>query len=205
METNAARGDSGGPGRIFRLAKEADAGRLRDIYRPYVTDTAVTFEYDVPSVAEFASRIRHISAQYPYLVCEEGGEIAEYAYLSPFRERAAYDWDVETSVYIEERFQNRGIGSGFYARLLAFAEELGYYNAYGVVTLPNAGSLALHRAFGFEDAGIWHRCGYKLGRWHDVICLERHLGNFDREPVPPISIAALSAERLQEILGKGEI
>ncbi len=153
METNATRGDSGGPGRIFRLAKEADAGRLRDIYRPYVTDTAVTFEYDVPSVAEFASRIRHISAQYPYLVCEERGEIAGYAYLSPFRERAAYDWDVETSVYIEERFQNRGIGSGFYARLLAFAEELGYYNAYGVVTLPNAGSLALHKLLALKMPG----------------------------------------------------
>ncbi|WP_262396380.1 GNAT family N-acetyltransferase [Zongyangia hominis] len=184
----------------YRLAREADAGRLAEIYAPYVRQTAITFEYEAPDVDEFARRIKTIGVKYPYLVCETEGEIAGYAYASAYRDRTAFQWSAELSVYLDPRFHRKGIATGLYRRLLALMEMLGYYTVYGVITLPNEGSLKLHENFGFSNAGVWHNCGYKLGHWRDVICLERHLRPFGTDPRTPLRMEELSPDKVSALL-----
>ena len=101
----------------IRVATPQDAGALLAIYAPYVTDTAITFEYEVPSLTEFRERIRHTLERYPYLVMEQDGEILGYAYAGPFKERAAYDWAVETTIYVKQGMKKQGIGRKLYQAL----------------------------------------------------------------------------------------
>lgn len=157
----------------FRLAKEQDAAALLSVYAPYVENTAVTFEYEVPSVEEFARRIREILSFYPWLVCETEGEILGYAYANRHKERAAYQWDCELSVYIKEAAVGKGLGTVLYRALIRILEHQNVYNLYACVTMPNEKSERLHAALGFSPAGIWHHSGYKHGAWHDVAWYEK--------------------------------
>lgn len=149
----------------IRRATEADAEALRSIYAPYVADTTITFEYEVPSVSEFAGRIRAFGAEYPYLVCEKGGEAIGYAYADRVRERAAYDWDVELSVYLRQGTHGRGIGTVLLACLVELLEMQGIRHLYSCVTMPNEKSVRMQKKLGFEDAGRWQDSGWKFGAW----------------------------------------
>jgi L-amino acid N-acyltransferase YncA len=167
----------------IRLARPTDAGGVHAIYAPVVRDTAISFEYEEPSVAEMARRISGVlSSGYPWIVSDDAGEIAGYAYASSFRTRRAYDWTTEVSVYVHPDHHRRGLGRALYAKLFEILTLQGYRSAYGVATAPNAGSEGLHRAMGFELVGRFPRVGFKFDRWHDVICWHRALGPEDDRP-----------------------
>ena len=184
----------------IRRAAEADAEKLLEIYKPYITDTAITFEYDVPSAADFEGRIREIAADYPYLVCERDGVIIGYAYAHRIRERAAYDWDVELSIYLAQGTHGRGIGTTVLACLIDLLEMQGLRHLYSCVTLPNEKSIRMQRRLGFADAGIWHDSGWKFDGWHDVAWLEKHVGS--GKPQPVTRFPAIDEKNIQECLQK---
>ena len=160
---------------ILRLATENDAAGVAEIYDPIVRSTPTSFEIDPPGAEEMARRIRETLPAYPWLVCEDRGRIAGYAYAGRHKPRAAYQWAVETSVYIHPDFQRRGIGRGLYESLFRILAAQGYFTAYAGATLPNAGSVRLHEACGFQTVGIYRNAGYKNGAWHDVIWWQRGL------------------------------
>jgi len=156
----------------IRPATVADGAALLAVYAPFVRDTVVSFEDDVPTLEDFQGRIRKSLSQWQWLLADVDGECAGYAYGSGFHQRAGYRWSVEVSVYVDPRFHRRGIGRALYTRLLAELTEMGYCMAYAGVTLPNDASVQLHRSFGFEWVGTYHRAGRKFGAWHDVGWME---------------------------------
>ena len=160
---------------LIRPATEADTDALLAIYAPFVERTAVSFETVVPSVEEFAARIDKSNSRWAWLVAERDGSLLGYAYGSTHRERAAYRWSVETSAYIDPRFQRQGIGKGLYLALLTVLADMGYCNAFAGATLPNDASIALHRSVGFEPIGVFKSIGRKFGKWHDVSWMQRKL------------------------------
>jgi L-amino acid N-acyltransferase YncA len=161
----------------FRDATLADAERLLEIYTPYVSDSATSFETTAPSVEEFASRITKYASEWSWLVAEADGEIAGYAYGGSHRERAAYRWSVETSAYIHPKFHGRGLAKALYAQLFSRLAERGYCNALAIIVLPNPASVRLHESVGFEQIGVVKRAGWKFGKWHDVAWYQREIRN----------------------------
>jgi phosphinothricin acetyltransferase len=160
---------------VIRSATDADAAALLAIYAPFVECTTVSFETQVPTLQEFAARVRKGLSQWAWLVAERDGVLAGYAYGGTHRERAAYRWSAETSAYVDPRFQRQGIGRALYVALFDALAARGYCNAYAGITLPNAASVALHRSLGFEPIGVFKSVGYKCGAWHDVAWLQRRL------------------------------
>ncbi len=152
----------------IRLANESDALKMLSIYAPVVRDTPSSFEVEPPSEAEFRSRIRATTERVPWLVCEISGELLGYAYAGSHRTRAAYQWSVESSVYVGAGYRRKGVAKALYASLFKVLQLQGFYNAYAGISLPNPASVALHEAVGFEPVGIYRLVGYKLGKWHDV-------------------------------------
>ncbi len=172
---------------MIRDARQDDCSAMCAIYLPYVRDTAITFEEALPTEETFINKLAHLTPHYPFFVYEAEGQIAAYAYASPFRERAAYRWGAELSVYVAPPFHSQGIGKALYKALLDALTQRGFQTAYGVITLPNEKSLRLHEHFGFERVGVLHNTGYKLGRWLDVIIFEKALGDYPEAPAwqPP--------------------
>jgi L-amino acid N-acyltransferase YncA len=145
-----------------------DAGACADIYEPFVSSTAVSFEERPPSAGELAQRIERQSLQYPWLVAERAGTIVGFAYASAHRERAAYRWATDVTVYIAEGCRGQGVGRALYGALLRLLARQGFWIACAGITLPNGASVALHESFGFELVGIFRRIGWKAGCWRDV-------------------------------------
>jgi phosphinothricin acetyltransferase len=170
---------------IIRLASEADAPTVRDIYAPFCASTAVSFETEPPSVEEIRRRIGKTVERLPWLVCALDGEVLGYAYASPHRERAAYRWSVDVAVYVREGQRRSGVGRALYRALLPALGVQGYYNAYAGITLPNAASVGLHEAVGFRPLAVYRGVGYKLGEWHDVGWWHLPLAPLVREPEEP--------------------
>lgn len=154
---------------------ERDGAALLALYAPFITDAATSFEEHVPSLAEFQDRIRTVQTSWVWLVAEVDGVVAGYAYGGSHRARAAYDYTVETSVYLGAEHHGRGIGRALYEALFARLIDLGYCMAYAGATLPNPASVGFHESLGFEVVGTFPRSGYKFGRWHDVIWMHRKL------------------------------
>ena len=188
-------------GYTLRIAREEDAEALLSIYAPFI-ETPVSFETSVPTAEEFASRINDVLKMYPYLVCEMEGRIVGYAYAHRFRERSAYDWCVELSIYVDPGCARKGIGRALYGALLELLKQQGILIAYGCIALPNAGSEGLHRALGFKNLGVFERSGYKCGRWIDIVWYEKVLGEFLEEPVAPVPFLQLCAEEIAQTLEK---
>lgn len=184
---------------FIRLANPHDGAALVEIYAPYVRDEAVSFEVEVPSAAEFSRRIETISGQYPYLVYAVGDEIAGYAYASKYRERAAYCYDADLSIYVSPKYHGTGVAQKLYSCLLELLKALGYYNVYAALTVPNEKSRRFHEKCGFSLIGSFHRTGYKFGRWYDVAWFEKAI-NHAEAPGPVRSISDLPDEELEEIL-----
>jgi len=165
----------------IRPAEAADAPAMLEIYRPYVTGSAISFEQDVPTVEEYAARVRRYLKDWAGVVAESDGTVIGYAYGSAHRERAAYKWSVETTVYVAQGAQRQGVGRRLYAALLPQLAQCGYCNAYAGVALPNDASVGLHLALGFNPVGTFPRVGYKFCRWWDVAWFHLPLRN---EPKP---------------------
>lgn len=159
----------------IRLAKPSDAATLLAIYAPYVENTAITFEYEVPTIEDFATRIERTLEKYPYLVTEEDGLILGYAYASTYYARAAYDWAVELSVYVSHDARGKGVGSKLYDALEEMLEQMGYIHFLACISLPNEASLALHRKRGYQQVAHFPKIGYKFNRWHDIVWLQKSL------------------------------
>jgi L-amino acid N-acyltransferase YncA len=155
------------PARV-RRATAADAAACVEIYRPYVLDTVITFETEVPTVEEMAERIGDALVMHEWLVLEVDGNITGYAYAHQFNSRAAYLWSVETSVYLAPDRRRAGGGRMLYAELLHRLAERGFRRAFAGIAQPNDASNALHGAFGFRPAGRYRHVGWKHGGWHDV-------------------------------------
>ena len=159
----------------IRDARRSDVPAMLAIYAPFVEHTAVSFEYDVPTEAEFARRLEEHQAAFPWLVCEENGRVMGYAYAGRAFERAAYGWNAEISCYLAPELRGRGVGRRLYARIEEILTRLGYYKLFAVVTSANAPSVAFHRTLGFRDAACFRNVGYKQGGWYDVLWLEKTL------------------------------
>ncbi|MCR1949813.1 GNAT family N-acetyltransferase [Clostridium sp. DSM 100503] len=186
----------------IRMANENDAEEILEIYTPYIKNTAITFEYEVPTVDEFKDRIRKISEDYPYLVCTLNEKIIGYAYSYRQKERAAYMWNVELSVYIDNKYIGYGLGKAFYTALIEISKLQNIKNLYGGVTSNNLNSEKLHEYFGFKKLGVYHNTGYKFGKWHDVTWYEKSINDSYFEPKPLISIKNIDEDLVNEIMDK---
>jgi L-amino acid N-acyltransferase YncA len=164
------------PGPItIRTATTADAAACVAIYGPLVESTAVSFETVVPTAEEFAARIQNSLSRWTWLIAEKDGRCIGYAYGHSHRERAAYQWSVEVTIYVDSRHRAQGVGRSLYGRLFTDLASLGYCNAYAGVTQPNEASMSLHRGVGFEYIGTFRSVGRKSDRWHDVAWFQRKL------------------------------
>lgn len=171
---------------IVRDAAEAgDAAACAAIYAPYVRDTAITFELDVPSETEMAARIEAARKTHAWLVAEEGGRVVGYAYGGPFKARAAYRFSCEVSVYVELGRRRTGAGRALYEELFTRLAARGYHTAVAGMTQPNDASVGLHTALGFEPVGTYRRIGWKHNAWHDVAWAQRALTTPETPPAEP--------------------
>ncbi len=172
----------------IRLATPKDAETLVNIYKEYIENTAITFETEVPSVAEFAERIRKLQEQFPWLVCEMDGKVVGYAYASKHGERAAYRWSVDLSVYVDSRYHRKHIATELYQVLIDIVKRQGYHTAFVGISTPNPKSEAFHTTYGFETIGTFRNVGYKLGKWRDVTWFQLSLTEYVKEPKESVSI-----------------
>ncbi len=188
----------------IRLAAEDDAFGILSIYAPYITNTSFTFETEVPAEYEFKERIKKYLLKYPWLVCEADGQVAGYAYASQYRERTAYQWSAECSVYIHDDFQRQGIAQALYSALFTILKRQGFMNVYAVINLPNDKSVALHERMSFTYFATYEKVGYKLGQWKNVGWWRLQLNEFINEPPAPVFFAAMDKSFLKEIFGEVE-
>ena len=182
---------------LIRHAQPAsDAAACAAIYAPFVADSAVSFEEEPPDADEMRRRIERISAAYPWLVAESDGEVAGFAYGCPHRDRAAYRWAADVTVYVDEPYRRRGVGKALYGALLPLLHRQGLRIACAGITLPNDASVALHESCGFRPVGVYRRIGFKLGRWHDVGWWQLELDpagdDPPGEPGPPLKLEPLA-------------
>lgn len=182
----------------IRTATLDDAQQLLDIYTPYVINTAITFEYDVPSLEEFQNRIRNTLQKYPYIVAESSGEILGYAYTGPFVGRAAYSWGAETSIYIRDDSRKMGIGKKLYDMIEKISRAQNIFNLNACIGYPEEedahltrNSVEFHAHLGFRMVGTFHKCGYKFGTWYHMVWMEKMLGEHPAVPAPVIPFPEL--------------
>ncbi len=171
-------------GAVIRDAVPGDAARCAAIYAPYVLDTAISFETDPPTAGEMAGRIAEAQRRHAWLVLEEEGTVAGYAYGGPFMARAAYQWSAAVSVYLQAGRRRTGAGRALYTALFDRLAARGVRTVLAGIALPNEASTGLHRAVGFEPAGTYRRVGWKHGRWHDVAWYQRDLAADASPPAP---------------------
>lgn len=167
----------------IRKASGNDAEELLGIYAPYVKNTAITFEYDVPTLENFRSRIKSTLKKYPYLVAVCDGKIVGYAYAGAFVGRAAYDWSAELSIYVDSKMKRSGIGGKLYRELEDELSKMGIVNLYACVGSPvtedeylTRNSIEFHEHLGFKTVGKFSKCGYKFGHWYDMVWMEKIIG-----------------------------
>ena len=175
----------------IRNATLADAERLVEIYNYYVKNTAITFEYDTPSPAEFRTRIEKTMARYPYLVIQKDGHIEGYTYAGVFKGRAAYDWSCEMSIYLDRNAQKCGLGRMLYEALETELKKMGILNLYACIGYPETedeyltrNSAGFHAHLGYIKVGEFHKCGYKFGRWYNMIWMEKMIGEHKDRKAP---------------------
>lgn len=190
----------------LRMATPDDAKALVSIYEYYVKETAITFEYEVPTVDEFRGRIENTLKKFPYLVIERYDqskasespadackpEILGYAYASSFHPREAYKWCAEMSVYLKKDIRRAGLGKLLYEELERRLKEMGILNLNACIGFPDEedehltfGSVRFHEKMGYSMVGEFHKCGYKFGRWYNMVWMEKHIGEHVDNPKSP--------------------
>ena len=167
----------------IRDARIEDGKELLAIYKPYVEKTAITFEYEVPTEEEFENRVAKTLEKYPYLVAlDEREQIIGYTYASAFKGRKAYDWSVETSIYIAEGRHGEGLGKQLYQKLEAILKEMGICNMCACIAYPNPESECFHEKLGYKTVAHFHKSGFKMGKWYDMIWMEKFIGEHTETP-----------------------
>lgn len=184
----------------IRPAVASDASSILDIYAPYILDTAVSFETEVPSTESFSERIIANEETYPWLVYATDGRIAGYAYASRHRERAAYQWAVESSVYVHNDFQQKRVATKLYKALFEILKYQGCRNVYAGITLPNEKSVNFHEKMGFHKIADYKNIGYKLNRWNTVSWYQLILNDYSNDPAPFIKMKDIAPGALKHIL-----
>jgi phosphinothricin acetyltransferase len=183
---------------FIRHATPDDAGGCLRVYAPFANETAVSFEQEAPALEEYAQRIMRVNRTHAFLVAEDHGEVIGFAYAGVHRERMAYRWTCEVSVYLGAAHRGRGLGRALYETLFELLEQQGYRMLLAGITMPNPASVALHKSLGFGEVGVYRRIGWKAGDWRDVIWLARSLGAETHEaelPPPPGPPARLPQPR----------
>ena len=190
----------------IRPATEADAAEILNIYAPYITDTAITFEYDVPTLEEFTGRIRHTLEKYPYLVAVRDSEIIGYAYAGAFYGRAAYDWSAETTIYVKKGCSHSGVGKLLYQALETALKAQNIINLYACIGYPEEddeyltkNSAQFHAHLGYRMVGEFYHCGYKFDRWYNMVWMEKLLDPEVKHP-KPIKWMEENREELEAVL-----
>lgn len=185
-------------GLSLRVASPEDAEALLRIYAPYVRETAITFEYDVPSVEEFRRRISRTLERYPYLCAVLDGEIVGYAYTGAFHERAAYDWCAEGSIYLARSRHGLGIGKKLYQALEKISLAQNILNLNACIACPEVedeyltnNSVEFHTHMGYRMVGRFEKCGYKFGRWYHMVWMEKHLSEHTKTPNPVVPFSQI--------------
>lgn len=185
---------------LLREATLSDAPAIQAIYAPYVENTTVTFEYEPPTVAEMAARMEAGFYEYPYLVCQQNDRVVGYGYAHQLFVRAAYAWNAELSIYVDQACRAQGIGTRMLAALLEILRHQNVQWAYSIIALPNEPSERLHLAHGFHLCAQFPNAGFKLGQWHDTAWYAKPLGKAEVPPAPLIPFAQLPKPLVNEIL-----
>ncbi|MGV3508047.1 MAG: GNAT family N-acetyltransferase [Sphingobacteriaceae bacterium] len=175
----------------IRLITEDDARDALNIYKPYVQNTIISFEYEAPEIDEYTQRIKLYTADYPWLVCLQDQKIIGYAYAGKYGQRKAYQWSVESSIYLYPEAQGKGIAKVLYETLFSMLRLQGYFNVYAAISVPNEASLNFHKALGFKMIGAFEKAGYKMGNWHDVHWLQLQLIEHLHDPPEPRKIGEI--------------
>jgi phosphinothricin acetyltransferase len=178
----------------------SDAEQILKVYAPFITDTCISFEYIVPSVEEFAQRIAGISAEYPYIVLEAGGEIVGYAYAHRYLERVAYSWDVEVTIYLAPKVQGKGLGVILYDALEKLLALQNIKNLYSCITGDNVHSIEMHRSMGYELIGTFSKAGFKHDRWLDVVWMAKTIGEKENAPLALVPFSEVEASAVEKNL-----
>ena len=184
----------------IRIAKSENAAGMLEIYKPYILSSAYTFESAVPNIKEFEARIEKYLEKYPCLISFTDGDIAGYAYASSHRERDAYQWTCECSVYVHDRFKGQGVGTQLYKILFEILKFQGFRNVYAGITIPNEASEKMHAKCGFELFAVYENIGYKLGSWHNVGWWKVQLNGYDLLPPPPKRFSEIDPVLLEKFL-----
>lgn len=191
----------------LRTARPDDAEELLKIYAPYVENTAITSEYEVPSVAEFRARIENTLKKYPYIVAERGGELLGYAYTGPFKSRAAYNWAAETSIYVKEGQKGLGLGRKLYEAIETISRMQNILNLNACIVYPKVddeyltkNSAKFHEHLGFKYVGEFHDCAYKFGRWYNMIWMEKSIGEHMAVPAAVVAFCDLDKRDIEKIM-----
>jgi len=185
---------------MIRIATTNDAEPILKIYNPYIENTSFTFETESPPIDSFKERISTYLQNWPWLVCEINGVLAGYAYGAKHRERVAYQWSVESSVYVHDDYQRRGVAQALYTALINILKLQGFRNLYAVINLPNDKSVSFHERLGFEYFATYKNVGFKLGRWKNVGWWQLQLNEYSMEPAPPIRFSELNTKEIESIL-----
>lgn len=173
----------------IRLARPMDAVAIHTIYAPIVAETPISFELEPPTVEDLRQRIVKTLERYPWLVCVDGDALLGYVYATAHRERAAYQWSVDVSVYMHPEQRRRGLGKTLYSSLFAILRRQGFVNAYAGITLPNPGSVAIHESLGFRLIGVYEGVGYKFDAWRPVGWWHLQLQAQPAAPQPPLALS----------------
>lgn len=192
----------------IRIATPQDAAAIRSVYAPYVTDTAIAFEYDVPSEEDFRERIRKTLETHPYLVAEKNGKVVGYAYAGNYIWRAAYDYCAEATIYLDRNERRQGIGRALYEALEEALKAQGIITIYACIAYPdeedpylNKTSVHFHSRMGYRLIGTFAKCGYKFERWYDMVWMEKNIGKH-QSPMPPVHTFPKIEKRFQKELSK---
>ena len=187
----------------LRVVKEEDAKEVLEIKRPYVEKTVISFEYETPSLEEFAGRIRRTLKKYPYLAAERDGEILGYAYTSPFVGRIAYQYSAETTIYLREDQKRNGLGRRLYQALEEISRLQNLTNLYACIGYPETEdeyltkiSAQFHAHMGYRMVGEFRQCGYKFGRWYHMVWMEKQIAEHGEKPEPVRWFPELAKEEL---------
>ena len=185
-----------------RLATKHDANEIRQIYAPSIESAAISFETEVPSAEEMQSRIQTILQKFPWIVCTIDGKIAGYVYASKHRDREAYQWSCECSIYMNNAFKGKGIGKELYKLLFEILKLQGFRNVYAGITLPNNASIYIHERCGFKHFATYENIGYKFGNWHSVGWWKFQINDYHLQPPPPLKLSELPSQTLHDLFSR---
>lgn len=186
----------------LRMIRPDDIKGVQEVYRPFVKNTPITFECDVPSYKKFVKRVEKTCVTYPWIVAEIDGEIVGFAYAARFKERMAFNWDVETYIYVSEKANDQGIGSALFNALEELLKVQGFYNLYAMITATAKHSIQFHEKMGFKRMYTLEKCGWKFDTWYGMICMEKKIGDFDKTPEPIMPIPIVDPKIIEQVFDK---